>query len=120
VPIRDREVGPSRSANSKGKGKDYGKDNGGVSVEDDPNRLPEGFVSGYGNKAWKECGKVFPDERLLELVSELGCTGLLRGLLQMSKLRPDRFARSCMVLVVKKPPSTTRFEGITCVFVCVP
>ncbi|RSH90554.1 hypothetical protein EHS25_001159 [Saitozyma podzolica] len=76
--------GPSRARGSNGKGKDkeYGVVDSGVSVEDDANRLPEGFVSGYGTKAWKECGKVFPDERLLELRSEL---------------RPGHFARSFML-----------------------
>lgn len=87
VPIRDREAGPSRTRSSNGKGKDqdYGGVDSRVPVEDDAHRLPEGFVSGYGNKAWKECGKVFPDERLLELVSDWGAleyTGVLRVLLR--------------------------------------
>lgn len=34
--------------------------------------VPESFVSkrgGFNGEVWKECGKVFPDERLLHLVS---------------------------------------------------
>lgn len=33
------------------------------------NWVPTGFVTRSGGRIWKECGKVFPEERLFELVS---------------------------------------------------
>lgn len=37
----------------------------------DENRVPEAFVSRKKGWEYKECGKVFPDERLLDLVSAM-------------------------------------------------
>lgn len=68
TPVRDREAanaGPSRPVTRAAARQ------ADLNAEEDGSRLPEGFVSGYGKRAWKECGKVFPEERLFELVSVL-------------------------------------------------
>lgn len=68
TPVRDREAaaaGPSRPFTRAA------AQQAGLDTEDDGSRLPEAFVSGYGKRAWKECGKVFPEERLFDLVSAI-------------------------------------------------
>ncbi|WWD22276.1 hypothetical protein CI109_106767 [Kwoniella shandongensis] len=57
VPIRDKDSERGTSTPEKGKGR----------AEEDGWSVPEGFVSTRGQKRWKECMKVFPEERLLEL-----------------------------------------------------
>ncbi|KAK8845326.1 hypothetical protein IAR55_006039 [Kwoniella newhampshirensis] len=71
VPIRDRE-GENRLRNNqkglspKGKGKEEA-DTGKEAEKSMMVLVPEGFVGGRGHRRWKECLKVFPDERLLDL-----------------------------------------------------
>lgn len=45
-----------------------------VNGHDDAARLPAAFKGGRGQNRRKECGKVFPDERFLTLVSSMRCT----------------------------------------------
>lgn len=59
VPIRDYTPGASRRPYTRSEARS----------EAEGSALPDGFVSGGGRGRMKECGKVFPDERFLELVS---------------------------------------------------
>lgn len=51
--------------------------------DDAGSSVPETFVSRRGQWEWMECGKVFPDERMLNLVSEVpSCMGKAEGTLR--------------------------------------
>lgn len=70
VAVRDHPA-PHNSYNTRSAGRAIaGLSEASITTEA---KMPEGFVSGSGRNRMRECGKVFPDERFLELVSEHEC-----------------------------------------------
>ncbi|WVQ81022.1 hypothetical protein IAT38_003129 [Cryptococcus sp. DSM 104549] len=65
VRDRDREVGGSRARDGGGAVSGEGGQEREPGGEGEGRALPESFVA--GNRRWKECLKVFPEERLLTL-----------------------------------------------------